>query len=191
MKNKIELFENFSSNLEATIYEGIVKLGYLKGEPTNIFYTKDLFEHLLELGDLNKDEFVNTLKELIDYMESKYGRIKIGVEKERYKVTVPSCGVDYIQKNNQGNMFLKDLIEEMKKSDSNLEGIHSIFLKYSNMINDEVILEEANNDEFDYIMYFKYKKVDPFIYCFTINEISRYYHRLTEYDYNQLINHDN
>jgi hypothetical protein len=182
MKNKMDKYRDFEKNLEATLYEGIVKLGYLEGEPIGIFYTTDLFLHLLGIENTDKEDRVNTIKDIIGYLEPRFGRIKIGVEKTRFKITVPPEGVRYVLDKNKNNTFLKDLIDAMGNKDCNIEQVHAVFLKYSS----QVILEEADHEEFDYIIYFKDKGIDPFIYCFTFNEMSKYYHRLTEYDYKRL-----
>lgn len=182
MNDNINNYLEFRKNLEATIYEGIIKLGYLEGEPTSIFYTKELFHHLLGLESIDKEELVSAIKTLIEQLEPVFGRVRIAIEKSRYKVTIPSQGVKFVLENNHNNTFLKELIEEMKDKETNINRVHDIFLKYSK----QVVLEKVEHDEFDYILYFEDKSIDPFIYCFTLNDGNKYYHRLTEFDYKNL-----
>lgn len=181
--SKIDKFVELERNLEATIHEGTVKLGYIEGQSVGIYYNIDLLLYLLRAEHKKQEDLMKLLEEFTSNIEEQWGKIKIEKENKRYKFIVSSKGVNYIVKKNANNTFLKDLIHEMELKDCNVESILDIFRKYSK----DVIVETSDNDEFEYIIYFKDRNLDPFKYCFTFDEMGRYYHRLTDYDFEQLI----
>lgn len=181
-QNRIDGFRELERNLEATIHEGTIKLGFVKGEYIGIYYDYELLVHLLKQTPQEKKELMPILQEFAEYVKGELGLVQVTMEKSRYKVTVSPEGVAHIVEKNKENGFLKELIEEMSKSDCNVSSIKDIFYKYSN----DVICEKSDNEEFDYVIQFKDKEIDPFIYCFTFDVMGKYYHRLTDFDFHRL-----
>lgn len=182
---KIQGFLHLERNLVAMIYEGMVKIGYHKGERQSIYYDYDLLCYLLDIEEQVVAEHVDILPRLMEFCEfisAHLGKVKVTMEKGRYKITVPEEGVDTIFEENKENTFLVELIATLRKKDCDIEEIKNVFYTYS----DEVVCEPSEHAEFDYVVYFKDTTIDEFKYCFTFDVMGRYYHRLTEYDFTHL-----
>ena len=174
-------FRDLTDNLEAMLHESIVKIGYVKGQPVGIYYTEDLMHHLL-----GADEDLTALQRLEEFAkenQSEWGMISYERQKGRYKLTVPAKGMAYVYERNKDNHFLRDLIDMLQKPQVTIDKVMEVFHRYSN----EVICEKSEDEEFEYAIRFADPRIDPFIYCFTFDEMGKYYHRFTEYDYRKLI----
>lgn len=182
-----EGFLNLERNLEAMVHEGIVKLGYRRGEQISIYYDYDLLVYLLnieEAKDNPKYDIMPNLQEFLSFIQKNWGKVTIELENNRYKFILSAFAVSYVHIKNKDNTFLSDLINVISKKDCNLDEILKVFRNYS----EEVVSQESTNLEFDYVVYFKDTTIDEFKYCFTFGELGKYYHRLTDYDYNNLLN---
>lgn len=186
MENKkIPGFLHLERNLEAMIHEGIVKIGYVKGEKQSIYYDYDLLVYLLnikqEQGNIRMD-IMPRLREFQEFVVKDWGEIGIELENNRYKFNLPAGTIAYIHEKYKNNFFLSDLIGALSEKDCTLENIMTVFYKYS----EDVIYEESKNEEFNYVIYFRDDSIDEFKYCFTFGEMGKYYHRLTPFDYEKL-----
>lgn len=183
--NKIKGFLHLERNLEAMIHEGIVKIGYRRGENQSIYYDYDLLVYLLNI-ELDQEELgmniMVRLREFRSFIEKNWGKIGIEIENDRYKFNLPANAITYIHEKNKDNLFLNNLIGALRGKDCTLENILGVFHKYS----DEVICEESKHLEFDYVIYFKDINIDEFKYCFTFGDMGKYYHRLTPFDFERL-----
>lgn len=181
-------YEKLTDNLEAMLHESMVKIGYVKGQPVGIYYAEDLMHHLLCVDeDMEQNEKVDLALQKLEQFalenEPEWGKIIIERQEGRYKLTVPAKGMEYVYERNKNNHFLEDLIAVLRKPQVTIEKVLDVFRRYS----DEVICEKSQDEEFEYAVHFADPKVDPFIYCFTFDEMGQYYHRFTEYDYRKLI----
>lgn len=196
-------FQELTNNLEAMLHESMVKIGYVKGEPVGIYYTEDLMHHLLGLNEnsteqtvpigqhiLGKDEVTERAMQLLEAFcqekEPEWGKLQIDKRKARYQVIVPAKGMEFVYQRNRNNHFLEDLIGVLRLPEVTIEHVVEVFHRYSN----EVICEKSEDEEFEYAVHFADPSIDPFIYCFTFDEMGQYYHRFTEYDYRKLIESD-
>jgi hypothetical protein len=102
----------------------------------------------------------------------------------RFKFTILKEGITYIYKHNENNIFLKELINTVKGASFSLLDITEIFEHYS----PDFVCERINNSEFEYVLFFNDRTLDPFKYCFTFNQMGGYYHRLLDFSYNQIMN---
>jgi hypothetical protein len=161
----------------------MVKIEFVKGESFGIYYTEDLLLHLLGISKNEEDQILFILGQFAKENEPEYGELQYQTANGRYKLTMPAKGMEYVKEKYQNNHFLEDLIGTLKELDTSIDTIMKVFLKYSN----DVICRKANDDEFDYTVRFSDSEIDPFIYCFTFNEMGQYYHRFTEYDYKNLV----
>ncbi|MBE5967166.1 MAG: hypothetical protein E7255_09400 [Lachnospiraceae bacterium] len=194
-------FQELTNNLEAMLHESMVKIGYVKGQPVGIYYTKDLMHHLLGLEKCSMEEkelsnhhnqsnrkeilekhALQQLEQFTREKEPEWGNILCELQKDRYKLTVPAKGMEYVYKKNKDNHFLEDLIGVLRYPDVTIENVIAVFHKYS----DQVICEKSEDEEFEYAVRFADSSIDPFVYCFTFDEMGKYYHRFTEYDYRKL-----
>ena len=179
----IDGLKELEENIETTIFEGILKLGYNKEESLSIYYDLDLLNYLLHTDFQTKEDCLQNLVEFKDFVRPRLSIIGIELEKGRFKVTVPKEGISYIYKHNENNTFLKELIDTVKGHTFSLEDILGIFKKHS----DNFVCETIDNEEFQYVIYFKDKALDKFKYCFTFDQMGGYYHRLLDYSYGKLM----
>jgi hypothetical protein len=176
-------FKELEKNIETTIYEGILKLGYNADEALSIYYDLDLLNYLLQNDFNSNTQCLDYLQEFIVYVNPRLYSINISLEKGRFKFTVPKEGIAYIYRQNQNNNFLKELIQMVKSHNFTLDEVLTIFRHYSN----EFVCEEMNNSEFQYVIYFKDSNIDKFKYCFSFDEMGGYYHRLLDYSFNKIM----
>jgi hypothetical protein len=184
-------YHKLTNNLEAMLHESIVKIGYVKEQPVGIYYTDELLYHLLDISKVlvEKDKIQEKAMQLLDEFsrenEPIWGKILFSRENGRYKLTVPAKGMEYVYNKNKDNHFLRDLIEALRSPNITIDKILQVFYQYS----PDVICEKSDDDEFEYAVHFTDKTIDPFIYCFTFDEMGKYYHRFTEFDYMNLTKH--
>jgi len=181
--NPINSFKELEENIETTIYEGTLKLGYNKDESFSIYYDLDLLNYLLHTNFTTNEDCYNYLTEFQEYVKLRLPNIAINLEKGRFKITVPKEGISYIYKQNENNTFLKELINTVKDHVFTLEDILQIFRHYSN----DFVCEQIDNEEFQFVFYFKDNTFDKFKYFFTFDQMVVYYLRLLAYSYSKLL----
>lgn len=180
MSDKLKGFEHLKKNIYDYIYEGMVKLGYDKNKSVSIFYEKGLIAWLLNT-DINSIDLL--IPEFIDYSKEYLGIISFEKGKDRYKITVPYEGVLKIAEAYKDHTFLKKLVSALQNKDCTLDDIENVFKE----ISPEYIKEEVDNSEFQYVFHFKDKTIDEFRYCFSFDCLGKYYHRLLDYDYENVV----
>lgn len=176
-------FINLEENIQTTIYEGLLKLGFENNDSFSIYYDLDLLNHLLETSFTTEEDCLKYLQDFKQFVKARLSDIEIVLEHKRFKFTVREDGIDYIYSHNNDNLFLKELIDKVKTHSFTLKDILKIFEKYSK----EYVCEEINNAEFQYVIYFKDSSFDKFKYCFTFDQMGGYYHRLLDFSYNKIM----
>ncbi len=179
----MDQFYKLEQNVSQAIYEGLLKLGSSGKEDFSIYYDLDLLNHLLNTDFELNEECYPSLKEFKSYMEKRSKYLTIHLEKNRFKFTVNSDGIETIKKQYENNYFLRDLINLVKGPTFTLDDVLTIFRKYDQ----DYICEASKNPEFQYVIYFKDQMIDPYRYCFSFDAVGGYYHRLLEYDYNKTL----
>jgi hypothetical protein len=179
-------FIQLEENIETTIYEGLLKLGFENDDSFSIYYDLDLLNHLLGTSHESNEECLNYLNDFITFAGDRLKDIKITLERNRFKFTVFKDGIEYINKHNSNNTFLKDLITKVKGHLFTLEDILAIFRKYSS----DFVCDEIENSEFQYVIYFKDNALDKFKYCFTFDQMGGYYHRLLDFSYEKVMSEE-
>lgn len=177
-------FKILEENIETTIYEGLLKLGYQENDSLSIYYDLDLLNHLLNTTYFSNEECYEHLKNFKTSDITGFHTIDILLEKNRFKFTIYKEGMKYIYTHNDHNSFLKELINTVKTHSFTIQDIITIFKHYSK----DYICEEIENSEFQYVLYFKDATLDKFKYCFTFDQMGGYYHRLLDFNYNKIIN---
>jgi hypothetical protein len=180
---KLDGFRHLQSNIESMIYESLVKLGSSKGEQMSIYYDIELLLYLLNRDSNEKKDIVSILKAFQDFAKQNFLDVCIEMEKGRYKFTLNSDAVGYIYNKHKDNTFLKELIRTLANKDVTIEDILEVFKQQSS----EVICEKVENSEFDYVIYFEDQSSDEFKYCFTFDDMGKYYHRFIDYNYQRLV----
>ncbi len=176
-------FKNLEENIETTIYEGLLKLGYENNESFSIYYDLDLLNHLLQTSFESNETCLEYMKEFIFCVNDRLSDIRIFLNKNRFKFTVPKESIAYIYKHNENNLFLRDLINTVNSHSFTLKDITSVFAHYSK----DYVCEEIDNSEFQYVLYFTGSSPDKFKYCFTFDQMGGYYHRLLDFSYDKIM----
>jgi hypothetical protein len=176
-------FNNLEENIETTVFEGLLKLGYQDNESIRIYYDLDLLNHLLCTSFASNEDCLGHLKEFQVYVKERFQNIQILLVRNRFEFIIPTEALAYIYKKNENNLFLKEIIKTVNSHDFTLQDILGIFERYSK----DYICEELDNSEFQYVLYFKDGKPDKFKYCFSFDEMGGYYHRLLDFSYNKIM----
>ena len=175
-------FLSLKNNIIDVIKESQIKLGFSSNE-ANLNYPLDSLNYLLS-GKYTVMEMKKVLDEFTDYVKSELGSIKVANSQNNFCITVPIEGVKYIDEKIQGSPFLYEFINLLKSNcNVTIDNILQVFNKYS----DNVECIEVNNDEFNYLVYFKDGVPDNFRYCIDIDLGHATYHRLTPADYESLM----
>ena len=180
--------EKLNEHIITTVYEGLLKLGTSGDEDYSIYYDLDLINYLIGTAFASNEECYDLLHDL--YNNSNHSspislklNISLSLQKGRFCFTVPATSMDYVRSQGEKNGFLFELIELVKSHTFTLDDIKRIFSRYSN----SYVCEETNHPEFQYVLYFKDKEINHYMYCFTFDGCGGYYHRLLDYDYKKLI----
>ena len=176
-------FNRLEENLETTIYEGLLKLGFNNDECIIIYYDLDLLNHLLSTSFTSNEDCLKYLKAFKTSFQACLQSIRVMIVKNRFQFTVPKEGIAFILRQNEDNRFLAELINLVKSHSFTIEDIITVFEHYSI----DFVCEEIDNSEFQYVLYFKDSNLDKFKYCFNFDEMGGYYHRLLDFSYNKII----
>ena len=163
-------FERLEKNLIDNICEAQLKIGFEK-RPISFNYTNKSLCHLLNVNDITD----NTLSE---FKSEKIGEITFRPIKSGFCITVSEKGAEYVHENCTGG-FIADLIDTVRQHGKSLDDIFNIFKKYS----ENVCIEQKNNGEFDYLVYFSDGIPDSYYYCITDEGMHITYHRFIKEDY--------
>ena len=168
------------NSIDSTIYEGIVKIGYEKNTSISIYYDLGLLNYLLDLNCQTTAECLAALEELLTELNTPEELLIIKLAKQRFQFTVTSKGIERILSHYENKPFLKDIIELDRTHAFALEDVKDVFKRYD----PEYLIEETDNEEFQYVFSFRDKSIDEYMYCFNLKDC--YYHRLLPYDYERL-----
>ena len=165
------LIQNFID----VVKESQIKLGY-REEKFSMYYLVSSLNRLID-KNLSKNEMIKILKNLnsllgvLDVIEAGEDRLCITISKE---------GVRYVHENVE-NKFLEKLIDVIRKYPATIEDIKKVFEEFSS---DYVCIEQKDNDEFEYLMYFNDIDIDKYIYCihFEMPGMADY-HRFTRQEF--------
>jgi hypothetical protein len=172
-------------NITDQIKESQIKLGYVK-ETVYLYYPVESLNALLGVNVGDEFEMISLLKNGFDDEKTCLGKIGYHIRKGRVEISVPSEGVEYVHKVVKESPFLVDLIRLFREHHScSQEDLKNLFSKYS----PEYICEQMEEgSDFDYVMYFCDREIDPYYYCMKEEMGHTIYHRFTKEDYELFIN---
>lgn len=175
-------YEALKKNIIYVIKESQIKIGYSHNE-ISLNYPLDALNRFFGTN-LNEKEILPILNGFCQYAKEELGNIKISRFEGRYCLTVSAEGVDYVHENVKDSGFLTDFIHLLSnhKKELSIDDILKVFYQYS----DNVSCTKANNEEFNYVVFFKDGVPDNFIYCLDIHSGHASYHRLTRGDFDAL-----
>ncbi|WOO35559.1 DUF3877 family protein [Anaerocolumna sp. AGMB13020] len=182
MTANINGFENLLRNIKSTIYEGILKLGIVKGESFGIYYELDLLNYLLGTDCTNAESMLENIKDFNDFSSARLIPITIRKEGSRFRFIASGEGVEQISKDTSSTDFLRSLIALVNTHKFDLEQVQEVFKASGQPYS----CKEVDNPEFEYVFSFSDQNFDPFFYCFHIGQGHSHYHRLLEFSYRKL-----
>lgn len=174
-------FQKLEKNIMDMILEEQLKLGYRR-ETIRLYYPLLSLNRLLET-DNNPEQMNKTLDSFGDYAEVRLGRIQVSHQNERFCLAVPAQGSEYVHTHTGETSFIHDFINTISRHGVTMEEVLQQFYDHS----DNVHVEKLENEEFDYLVYFKDGVPDDFRYCLTDEGCHIIYHRFTVDDYKDFL----
>lgn len=175
-------------NLEAlekaicdTIKEQQIKLGYVY-ETIRLYYPMSSLAHILEEEVGDTDSMDRLLDQFMLRMKNTLGKLEYSHKGERYCVLIPPQGGQYIHENYEESPFLRALIEVVRKHNCTIDQVLEVFQRFSS----QVVCEESNIADFDYVIYFADSTMEDYRYCIKLEQGHLIYHRFTRKDYENL-----
>lgn len=160
------------------IQEQQIKLGYVK-ETVRLYFPEASLKSILGLEEtVNTKEMESHLQTTIDQMGEHFGEVHFKSKAGRYALVIPPMGCAYVHDYVQPNPFLTELIGLFRKHHVTLEQVKALFAKYDA----DFICEAEDGIEFDYLLYFKNKRIDSYYYCLKFDVGHGSYHRFSEND---------
>lgn len=170
-------FDKLEQNIYDLIIEQQLKLGYDR-DRVRLYYPLSSLNRFLGL-ELSIEDMRSRLMQFALEARERLGVIDISNNGDRFCISIPPEGSEYIHNNCSGTQFLAEFIAQIAKHECKIEDILEIFKKYS----DKVHFEQVNNGEFDYLIYFENGVPDSYRYCITDEGCHLIYHRYTLEDY--------
>lgn len=172
-------FVALQQNIIDSIEEQQLKLGYLK-ETVRLYYPLASLNRFLQ-AEAPIEKMIELMQEFSNWSLPELGGITVTNREERFCIAVPPAGAERIHTHLQPNGFLADLIEVVRVHGNTWEDVLSIFHKHS----DCVYVQEMDNGEFNYLVYFEDGKPDDYRYCIAVEGNHVTYHRYTPADYEE------
>lgn len=171
-------FQRLARNIEQTIYEGMVKIGFLEGRASQVYYDLKLLGFLLETDLRDVEKAVPVLQTFEKYLQNDLVDIEIRLEKERFCFVIGKEAMKSIYQRNKKDPFLGNLVQVMGSRQGTLSEVIGVFEKTGL----DYVVEEVDNPEFSHIFSFKDKEYDEHYYCFYFDQMGSYYHRLLAFE---------
>lgn len=172
-------FDDLKQNIIDSIEEQQLKLGYLN-ETVRLYYPLSSLNRFLQV-ECSEENMLEIMQEFSRWTEKELGGVTITNRGERFCIAVPPAGAKYVHNHLQTDGFLSDLIEMVRAHGSTWEDVLSVFQRHS----DRVHVEEMDNGEFNYLVYFADGKPDDYRYCIAVEGHHVTYHRYTPADYEE------
>lgn len=170
-------YKELEKNLTDVVKEFQIKIGYSK-HSMSLYYMKDSLERLLGITADEKN-MEKVLEDFSKYSENIFKGIKTSYKDNRFCITIPAEGVEYIHKTVPDSQFLKLFLSTVTKHDISINDIANVFKKFS----ENVCCKEIRNDDFDYVIYFTDGIPDEYIYCVKFENCHATYHRFTKKEF--------
>lgn len=170
-------YSRLKNNIVDMIKEEQIKLGY-RSESVSLYYPLASLNRLLG-SKANINQMGQLLQGFSDHVEESLGKLKVSNCGERFCLTIPPKGTDYVHEHMDDTEFICDLIRTIEKHGCTIDDVLEQFYKHSN----DVHVEKVNHGEFDYLIYFNGGHPDDFRYCITDEGCHMIYHRFTRDDY--------
>jgi hypothetical protein len=174
-------FSKLEQNIYDVIKEEQIKLGYRR-EVIRLYYPLLSLNRFLHT-DLDIEKMREALAEFCRAVEAKLGKIEVTNRGERFCLCFPPEVSEYVYRNTPQSGFLYDFIGTVSRHGVSMEEVIAVFRRYS----DHVHVEQMQDDDFDYLVYFEEGQPDAFWYCLTQEGHHVIYHRFTAEDYHDFL----
>lgn len=172
----MSLYPRLRKNIIEVIKEAQLKMGY-ESHAISLNYPLSSLCHLTE-NSVGTEEMKKLLADFFTSESEIFGITAVTEKEGIFTLTISSKGVDYVHDHTDSSEFIARLIEAVR-SHSSYEQVLEVFKSFS----DDLHIEQMNNDEFDYLIYFENGSPDDFMYCITLDFDHVTYHRFTKEDY--------
>ncbi len=171
-------------NITDQIVEAQLKLGYVK-ETVRLYFPLNSLNVILGVQILDARQMLQWLQSSEALQTSGLGALKISARGERFEISVPADGVEYVYKSVTVSPFLVDIIALFGKHHCcTIEEICQVFSTHNANYICEKMPEGA---DFDYVIYFPSKEPDEYYYCIKSEMAHTIYHRFMKEDYLELL----
>ena len=170
-------FDRLEKNLIDIIKEEQAKLGFRK-EAIRLYYPLSSLNHFFEAEDYEA-EILARLSGFQAQHTKKLGNVTVTAKKARCGGHIPEDGSVYVHAHTDANEFIRSLVELLQHHGCTMDDIFSLFKDTS----ENVIFEEMNHGEFDWLVRFTDNQNDPYYYCFKGEGCHVIYHRFRPEDY--------
>ncbi|MBQ7944881.1 MAG: DUF3877 family protein [Lachnospiraceae bacterium] len=171
-------------NITDQIVEAQLKLGYAK-ETVRLYFPLSSLNVILGVEILDAKQMLEQLQETEALQTSGLGSLKISAKGERFEISVPADGVEYVHKSVVVSPFLVDIIALFQSHHHcTIEEICRVFAAHNENYVCEKMPEGA---DFDFAIYFPDKEPDEYYYCIKAEMDHTIYHRFTKEDYQELL----
>lgn len=165
-----------------TLKEWQLKLGNMNSE-LRLYYPYDSICGFLQVEESVPEALT---ERILDYLKEKapyLGEIRVTFSKQRFCLTIPKEGCEYVNTHGETSAFLQELLAALKTQE--MEEIRAVFLRYAELGEGQV-LEQQDAEDGGRIFYFDKESIDPYVYCFEEDAFGITYHRFTRMDYEKL-----
>ncbi len=171
-------------NIIDQIVEAQLKLGYAK-ETVRLYFPLSSLNVILDVQAESAEAMLHILLSEESLSKSMLGALKISARGERFEISVPPEGVEYVHKSVAVSPFLVDMIALFQRNHHcTIEEICEVFAAH----NEEYVCEKMAEDaDFDYAIYFPSKQPDEYYYCIKSEMDHTIYHRFMKEDYLELL----
>ncbi len=171
-------------NITDQIMEAQLKLGYVK-ETVRLYFPLGSLQVILGVETLDAGQMLECLQASQELQSSVLGGLKITARGQRFEISVPPDGVEYVHKYVTVSPFLVDIITLFGgHHHCTIEEICQVFAAHNKNYVYERMPEDA---DFDYVIFFPDKEPDEYYYCIKTEMDHTIYHRFMQEDYQKLL----
>lgn len=170
-------FDRLEKNLIDIIKEEQAKLGFRK-EAIRLYYPLSSLNHFFDAED-SEAEMLTRLSGFPASLTKKLGNVTVTAKKDRFCFHIPEDGSVYVHEHTDANEFIRSLVELLQEHGCTMEDIFTLFKSVSK----NIVFEEMNHGEFDWLVRFTGNADDPYYYCFKDEGCHIIYHRFLPEDY--------
>lgn len=175
--------EKLIQNIIDQIKEAQLKLGFAR-ETMRLYFPVDSINAIMENNYSDSKELLNALEQDEKLKNSVLGNITFSGHDGRIEVRIPPEGVVYVKTNVYDPLFLKKLLQLFENNHHlTIEEICECFASVD--VHYRCSKMKPGSD-FDYVLYFENKQIDPYYYCVKMEMGHTIYHRFVRADYEKL-----